>query len=108
MLLHSLSGHAAEMASQVSGIDQPDADGLTVRNLVASLDFQRMGQRVSVVQQCSASGLALVARNEFGFDLDTASNALLLVHRQQIVAGQEVVLRHFAAAAAQLSWWQCR
>jgi hypothetical protein len=45
----------------------------------------------------------LVAGHHVGLDLHAPGHAFGLAHRQQIVAGEEVVLGHLAAPAAHLA-----
>ena len=66
-----------------------------------------MGERVAVVEQCSSAALALVGGDDLGLDLHTPSDPLIERQCQQIVAGEEVVLRHLAQAATGLPIRKC-
>ncbi|CAB4931057.1 unannotated protein [freshwater metagenome] len=65
-----------------------------------------MRKRVAIVQDRSTPTLAFVARDHLGFDLDAPSHACVEVERTQIIAGQEVVLRHLARSASVFTWRQ--
>ena len=106
MLVDPTFVDATKQVGEVGGIDQSDGNGLAMGQRIVGLGFQRVRKRVSVVQQSTPAGFSLVGRHDVGFDLDTPGDAFRLVHGQQVVAGQEVVLGHFTATTADLPRWQ--
>ena len=76
-------------------------------DVVVGGDLEGVGQRVAVVEQRPPAALALVGSHHLGLDLDAAGDAVVEVHRQQIVTREEVVLRHLAEPAAHLPGREC-
>ena len=69
-------------------------------SVVAGGDLEGVGQRVPVVEQRPPAALALVGGDDVGLDLHAAGDPVGEVHRLEVVAGEEVVLRHLAVAAS--------
>ena len=94
---------AIEFAGQLGGEDEPDGHGLAVGELVIGGDLDRVGERVAVVEERPSAAFALVGCHDVGLDLDAASDAFVEGQREQVVAREEVVLRHLAETAAHLA-----
>ncbi len=103
MLVDSGTVDPAQLEAEFGRIDQADGDRFAVGQFVVGRDLQRVRQGVAVVQQRSTPTLTLVGRDDLGLDLDAPSDAFLEFHGEQVVAGEEVVLRHLAETATHLA-----
>ncbi|CAB4713744.1 unannotated protein [freshwater metagenome] len=76
--------------------------------LVSGSRLECMGERVAVVEDGPATRFALVGPDDLCLDRCAPSDALGEGKPEQVVSGEEVVLRHLPHAAACLPRWQRR
>ena len=99
---------AVELPGDLGGVDETDRDRFAVMQVVVARGLERMGERVSVVQDRTAPALALVARHDVGLDAHARRDTLVERQRVEVATAEEVVLGHLAQTAAHFARRQRR